>query len=417
MDAASEGTTIRLPACTSSQTLRVTRPLVIDAQGAAIDGRGALEYAVVVSADDVELDGLTVVNVANPVQDGAVHAWDVARFTFRGGEIRDAAGACISVARSPDSSIVDSVLAGCGQEGIHATRADRLVVRGNRIEGNNPAGTYDPEWEAGGAKVTRSDGVVFESNQVSHNRGPGIWCDIDCRDLRVHDNRVWSNDRAGIQIEISEGAQVTRNAVWDNGWAFTTWGWGAGILVSSSSRVEVDANVLAWNADGIVVVSQDRSDAPNPITGDRTKGNFVASEGGNEAFGLGWLLDWRGGLTDAAAGNGGASDRFWFAGPEGGDARFAWDRAFAGLDAFRATPGGTGASYVTDAEMASILEAAGIPGRPSNARPAQPLRPRDLVGPGLLVLGVAVVAALFAGEAIRRRRRPTPPPAGPGPAA
>jgi hypothetical protein len=161
-----------------------------------------------------------------------VQAWDVQRFAFRDGTIEDSAGACISVARSPDAVIVDSTFSRCGQEGIHATLADRLVVRGNRILDNNPSGAFDPEWEAGGAKVTRSTGVVFEDNDVANNRGPGIWCDIDCRQLHVRDN-AWANDRAGIQVEISDGALVSATRRTDSRREC----WGAGISMSSSREV------------------------------------------------------------------------------------------------------------------------------------------------------------------------------------
>ena len=270
VDAAPPASTLRLPACTSTETLYVRQPLVIDAHGTLIDGQRVLEHGVIVEADDVVLDGLTVTRAANPPQDGAVQAWDVRRFVFRDGVITDSAGACISVARSPDAQIVDSTLEGCAQSGIHGTKADGLVVRGNVIRGNNPQDAFDPEWEAGGAKVTDSKGVLFEANDVSGNGGPGLWCDIDCQDLEVRDNRVWANDRVGIQVEISRDALVKGNTVWENGWAKTGWGWGAGILVSSSSGVTVDSNVLAWNADGIVVVSQDREDAPSPIIANRT---------------------------------------------------------------------------------------------------------------------------------------------------
>ncbi len=287
-------------------------------------------------------------------------------------------------------------------------------MRGNRLLGNNPKGVFDPEWEAGGAKVTRSTGVVFEDNDVAGNDGPGIWCDIDCRDLTVRGNRVSANRRAGIQVEISDGAEVTGNAVWENGWAKPTWGWGAGILVSSSRNVTVDDNVVAWNADGIVVVSQERDDAPGPTTNVRTSGNTVAAEAGFEAFALAWLQDWAGGITATAAGNGSSDDRFWISGPEGGDARFAWAESFTRLAPFAATPGGSGAAYLSDADLAARLEAAGIPVHPLGDHPLGRSGLRELLAPALgaglaLLLAVAGIVAL----AVRRRRPSSPIPPGP----
>ncbi len=404
VDGAAAGSSVRLPACTSTQPLTIDRPLAIDAHGTVIDGQGRLEHAVIVEADDVTIAGLTVTSVANPPQDGAVRAWDVDRFTFRDGQIRDAAGACISVARSEGSSVTGSTLEGCGQEGLHATEANDLAVTGNRISGNNPAAAFDPEWEAGGAKVTQSARVRFEDNEVVGNHGPGIWCDIECRDATIRANRVHGNARAGIQVEISDGATVEDNVVWENGWGRTDWGWGAGILVSTSRNVAVIDNVLAWNADGIVVVSQDRDDSPGPATGLRSEGNIVASETGREAFGEAWLVDGSAVLTKATSGNGGSGDRFWFTGPEGRDARFAWGSNLSSLGDFRATAGGTDAAYLTDAEIADALASADLPGHPA-IHPAV-FDPRDLVVPaGLAAIAlIAAIAALIV--LVRRRRRP-----------
>jgi nitrous oxidase accessory protein NosD len=404
VDAAAAGDTVTLPACTSTAQLRIDRSLTVQAAGTWIDGGGTLDHAVLVTADDVVLSGITVTDVANPPQDGAIRAWDVDRFMLRDALVTGAAGACVSVARSAGSSLVDSTFRGCGQEGIHATEADGLAVTGDRIEGNNPVGSFDPEWEAGGAKVTRSRGVTFSDNDVTGNHGPGIWCDIDCRDLVVRDNRVASNDRAGIQVEISDGALVTGNAAWDNGWAKPTWGWGAGILVSSSRRVRVEGNVLAWNADGIVVVSQDRSDAPATIDGDTTAGNVVATQAGFEAYGLAWLMDWSGPLLDPANGNGGSGDRFIFDRPEDGTGRFAWGGAIGSLDAFEATPGGRGATYVTAADLGVTMAASGIPASPIVGHtPAGPSA-RALVGPVLSLLGALLAVLAVAAVALRRRR-------------
>jgi parallel beta-helix repeat protein len=407
VDDAKAGSTVRLPACTSTEGLQIDRPLRVEAAGAVIDGRGTLEYAVQVKASDVSITGLTVRDVASPQQDGAVHAWDVDRFTFTDGLVTGAAGGCISVARSHGSVLEDSTFIACGQEGVHGSQADGLVIRGNRMIGNNPKLAVDPGWEAGGAKVSRSTGVVFEQNEVSDNGGPGIWCDIDCRDLTVRDNRVSGNDRAGIQVEISDGATVTGNTVWENGWGHAAWGWGAGILVSSSRSVDVTHNLLAWNADGIVVVTQDRDDSPGPTTDVHTSDNVVASEGGYEAFGVAWLQDWAGGITDAASGNGGAGDRFWYSGAEDGDARYAWGDELSGLTAFAATPGGQGDAYLTDEEVRSQLEAEGVPAQPVPGRPLGPtgirsfILPAVVAGSALLFVVVAAVTALIL---VRRRR-------------
>jgi hypothetical protein len=58
-------------------------------------------------------------------------------------------------------------------------------------------------WEAGGAKIALSDGVVFRSNHVHDNIGPGLWCDIGCRNVVYDGNLVENNQDIGIFHEIS----------------------------------------------------------------------------------------------------------------------------------------------------------------------------------------------------------------------
>jgi hypothetical protein len=418
IDEATPGATVRLPACSSTDRIEIGVPLRVEASGTRIDGRGVLEHAILVTADDVSLDGIEVVAVASPVQDGAIRAWDVDRFVLTGATVIGAAGACVSVARSRDSRIEGSTLRGCGQEGLHATQTDGLVVTANRIDGNNPAGAHDPEWEAGGAKVTLSRGVTFAANTVVGNRGPGIWCDIDCRDVEIRDNRVGDNERAGIMVEISDGAVVTGNAVWGNGWARSDWGWGAGILVSSSRSVRVEGNILAWNADGIVVVSQERADAPGLADGITTSRNVLAMHAGDEAYGVAWIEDWDGGLLEPTAGNGGTGDRFYYDAPEGGDRRFAWGSGLRRLDELAATPGGRDASYLSPDDAAARLASAGLPGFASPGRESSTMGPRlrelALAGvAGLLV--ILGVAAILLAVLTRRRRRAARAGVAPGP--
>ena len=66
----------------------------------------------------------------------------------------------------------------------------------------------------------------------------------------------------GIFHEISYDAVIRGNEVRGNGFGFDAWVWGAGIIVSTSTNVEVTGNLVAGNADGIIGVHQDRSDAP-----------------------------------------------------------------------------------------------------------------------------------------------------------
>src|SRR5262249_29207527 len=147
-----------------------------------------------------------------------------------------------------------------GQEGVHITGTTDTLVQGNAIADNNTEG-FDPEWEAAGLKATQSTRLTLDANDVSGNDGPGLWCDIDCRDTVFTSNRVHHNQRAGIFFEISDGALISDNVAWENGWGYTPWGWGGGIVLSTAKNVQVTRNTVAWNADGIAVIEQNRGPA------------------------------------------------------------------------------------------------------------------------------------------------------------
>ena len=257
-------------------------------------------------------------------------------------------------------------------------------------------------WEAGGLKAALAEGLVLQDNVVERNDGPGLWCDIDCRDITIRGNRVTGNSRAGIHFEISDGADITDNVVVDNGWGFATWGWGAGILVSSSTGARVTGNTVAWNADGIAVVSQVRGRASGDTVRDVTvEGNTVIDDGTGGVL-LGWLQDWSGAMYDAGAANHGRDNAFSSAGMV--DCSFEWDGCHGSVEAFAETPGGAGSRSLTDDERSATLAEYGIAGAPAPHEVNDPPRLRTLVP---WVVGGGVVVLLVGGlgiVAIRRRR-------------
>lgn len=249
----------------------------------------------------------------------------------------------------------------------------------NQIHHNNPNRAYDMEWEAGGGKATRSQRLTFEANEVYANRGPGLWCDIDCRTVTYRNNRVHHNEWAGIFFEISDGAVISGNRAWENGWSKPTWGWGAGILIASSRNVEAYDNVVAWNADGISVVSQDRSTSYDYQPGVSTWNSVLNVNVHNndiiiapQAWDtsdkqlLAWLQDWPGVMFNTTSNNRGASNRYGHAQPEP-TSRFAWNGGISRLADFNATPGDSDARYLTSSEVDAFLGASGVP-RVADAR-------------------------------------------------
>src|SRR5437762_10124041 len=105
--------------------------------------------------------------------------------------------------------------------------------------------------------MTALVGGTWDSNQVYNNVGPGLWCDINCQNLTISNNRTYDNAYgAGIMYEISVGGSINGNVSYGNGHGMT-WGWGAGILVSSSdggpNGLSIYNNTVAWNEAGISI--------------------------------------------------------------------------------------------------------------------------------------------------------------------
>jgi hypothetical protein len=319
------------------------------------------ERWIVGAADDVAIERFVMRHAAAPAQHGAIANDGHSGWTIQGSTLSDVHGAVVSLEGGHGLRLLDNDIARGGQLGVHASAVADVLVRGNKIHENNTE-DFDPEWEAGALKAAGDvSRLTVDGNEVYGNGGPGIWCDIDCRSIVVSSNRVHDNALAGIFFEISDGASIHGNAVWENGWSKPSWGWGAGILISSSGHAEVYGNALGWNADGISVISQDRGDAPATAgIGNHVYGNTVASIADSTA--LGWFQDWNGPMYRQESDNQGADNAFWYPGAENDGSRFEWNsQAIARLAEFAATPGGHGSRYVASAERDQVLGAAGIP--------------------------------------------------------
>lgn len=365
VDRTSAGATLNVPDCAFRETVKITKPLTLITSGAKIDGEGTRKYGFVVGADDVTLDGFEVTATTNPAQDGAIRVRSSDRFTLRNAHIHHTGGACISIIEGSGHRILDSELAYCEQEGFHLAGITDSLIAGNAIHHNNPNNAYSSGWEAGAGKLASGAArVTFEDNDVYANVGWGLWADYVSGEIVFRGNRVHHNTRGGIHFEISSGALIEDNAVWENGWAHTTWGWGAGITVSSSRNVEVRDNVVAWNGDGIAIVSQNRGGAANTVANVYVHHNVVAvapqpSDSSAVSL-LAWQQDWDGVMYDAPSNNRGAQNRYWHATPEPGS-RFEWDGTIGTLSTFNTTPGEEGGTYLTLAERDAVLAAASIP--------------------------------------------------------
>jgi nitrous oxidase accessory protein NosD len=337
-------------------------------------------------ADHVVIEGFAMKHAANDAQNGAIENNGHSHWRIQDNVLSDAHGAIVSLIDGTDLDLLDNDIHRGGQLGVHVSTGD-VLVRGNKIHDNNTE-SFDPGWEAGGVKtagVLRAGGqhsFVADRNEVYGNDGKGLWCDVGCTNVVYSNNRVHHNERNGIQLEFADGAEVYDNVVWENGWSKPGWGWGAGILASSSREVEIRDNTLAWNADGIAVISQNRDGTSyDDVVDVDVHHNSILQEGYSnvdpryiDAFALAWLQDWGGVLFDPASDNEGYDNAYWFAMPdrdywyvpsEEDLPRYAWDGENIGsLSSFNATPGEERGRYLTDAQRDALISSAGIPAFP-----------------------------------------------------
>jgi parallel beta-helix repeat protein len=337
----------------------INKALRVVATAAVVTGDNTRTRGIVVSASDVTVDGFTVVNIQNAAQTGAIDASGVSRFTLMNSVVRDSAGACVSISGGSGHQVLNSEFSYCAQEGYHLAGVTDTLFAGNRIHHNNPTDAYDPGWEAGGGKASNVARLTFSGNESYANHGPGLWCDINCASTTFSGNRVHDNQGAGIFYEISSGAIVTGNVVWGNGWSFSTWGWGAGILISSSSDSQVYGNVVAWNADGISVISQNRGSTTwNDVHGNFVHDNTVIATTGT---GLGWFQDWSGVMFNATSNNRGSGGDYWYSTGEPSSCRYEWQGCVDRISTFNTTPGEEGGTYLSSSQRDAILQSAGVP--------------------------------------------------------
>jgi hypothetical protein len=208
-------------------------------------------------AADVTVKNLIIEKYASPGQHGAIKGG--ARWLLELNEVRFNHG--IGIHMRDGRRVLYNNLHHNGQMGIGGSSTG-AVVEGNDIAYNNAAG-YNSYWEAGGSKFTFSRNLVLRRNFVHHNDGPGLWTDIDNIDILIESNRVEDNNLSGIFHEIGFRATIRNNTVSRNGRSRPNPWWidGAGILVSSSSDVEVYGNTLVDNFQGITGLEGHRGDS------------------------------------------------------------------------------------------------------------------------------------------------------------
>ncbi len=211
--------------------------------------------AIVGSAASVTIQNLTIEKYASLAQEGALQGTATTNWIVRDNTFKYNHGMAARIGNG--MQFKNNKVLYSGQLGLGGI-GDDVVVDGNEIAYNNNLG-YAMDWEAGGTKFVRTNRLLVKNNFVHHNRGVGLWTDIENENTVYEYNRVEDNAREGIAHEISYSAIIRYNQVSRNGFTDPRWYlWNAGIGVHASKNVEVYGNTLNGNKNGIVGVRQNR---------------------------------------------------------------------------------------------------------------------------------------------------------------
>jgi parallel beta-helix repeat protein len=376
IDTTPTGGTLVLGGCTYREHVRIARSMTIRGP-ATIDGRNPATGAVTASgwmdiaASNVTIDGLRMAYANDAyalaglqldagLRNVTIENCDLG-FAYVDVDLNNAANSTISNCSIHDAGHLGVRVS--GDTGMAGNTGNAVV--NSRIYNNATAGLPDPNADAAGLKASLQTNLVLSGNAVYGNGAPGLWCDAGCVNATITDNDVYRNGGPGIMFEISSGASISGNRSWSNGHApaWAQWGWGAGILVSASNGASVFGNTVAWNAvAGISVISQDRGDAPGPMTNNDVHDNVVVAP--NDQWLDFWACDWSCPMFAASASNRGRNERYWLGYPEDGRWRWNWNGDVSHLADWVRTPVGAGSAYLTDTQMRADLAAAGIPAAP-----------------------------------------------------
>jgi hypothetical protein len=292
-------------------------------------------FAFESDAPDVVISDLTVEKYGSQAQKGAIHAGEGARWTIENCVVRLNSGGGINVGTGTRLRNCD--IHHNGQIGVSGNGED-ILIEDNRIWSNNLYG-FDPEWEAGGAKIAESSGVTFRRNYVHDNNGIGLWCDIECRNVIYEDNFVENNQYNGIFHEISFNAVIRRNVARHNG-SGRKWFWHADIAIAASQDVEVTGNTVTVEPGGcgIMLIDQGRRSEKGAIYKTRNNtvhDNEMTFEGAPCAGGASDTKPEDENYAIITDGNNRFDANTYRVRGKSGPARFVWDQDVTDWDGFR----------------------------------------------------------------------------------
>jgi parallel beta-helix repeat protein len=274
--------------------------------GAIMDGQGTTTFAFSGAASDLVVKNLEIIRYTGGGRLGAINAYDGVRWTLDHLNVHD--NPYMGINLRGNFTVLGGTYHHNGQYGLSVYQGQGGVIDGAELAYNNLAGAFPPLWDAGGIKVTYSNGVTIRNTNAHHNNGPGLWYDINNSNSLLENNNSHDNNHAGIFYEISYNGIIRGNTATGNGVADPSHT-GAGILVSASADVEVYDNTVSGNSQGIVALQENRGNGPNGqpyrVQNLNVHNNVVTQSVGRKSGLLNFIS-----ATDGAAMMSGRNNRF-----------------------------------------------------------------------------------------------------------
>lgn len=301
VDAAANGATVDVPACTYHELVYVTRPMTLDGHNqAVIEGDNRTNW-IAIMASDVTVRNFTMHggNVADG--QGGIATWTdgISNVVISGNVLSGTAnGAGVGIGATVNSKVLNNVVHDAGQMGINSVGNTGLLIEGNHVFANNTAGV-DPGYAAGGIHLIHNVATQVSNNQVDHNAGPGIWCDIGCDGVTIANNSVHDQAFNPIFYEISSNGDIYGNTVQTTPAGPMNWGC---IISSSSYAVNIHENTCV-DTEPLYALLDRRSDTPvGAGTGNVLQNNRMVRPHGGAATKW-WQYDANGPLLAGSNGN------------------------------------------------------------------------------------------------------------------
>lgn len=163
-----------------------------------------------VDTTDTTIYGVTFNQSAGSYQQSSA-IFNGSRLTIEHNSFFGAGYAAIAIGAS-DSKLYGNEISWNGGVGVVVHTAPNLdwqggIVRFNnrRMVANQSVSDYWYGWEASGTKIVASENVHVSGVSFFDNGGPGLWCDIVCKQTSFTENNAARNLNHGIEFEGGVG--------------------------------------------------------------------------------------------------------------------------------------------------------------------------------------------------------------------